>query len=143
MNKYIEQEYPDIVCGFVSSGTAKYPIIGETETTYICKDYKFYKPKKERDGVRVKPVEKMYHTNPCILRFEQPERLSPHAERYYAMWHDIVTDKPSDKYDVVVKKKGTNPLICGCVYIPACKLSRLKKYGESYEWAYVHEIEST
>lgn len=143
MKKYIEQTTPDIVCGFVRSSTAKYPIIGETETTYICKDYTFYKPKKERDGVRVKPTEKMYFTDPCILRFEQPERISPHAERYYAMWHDIVTDKPSDKHDVVVKKKGTNPLTCGCTYIPACKLARLKKYDESYEWAYVHEIEST
>lgn len=142
MKKYIEQTTPDIICGFVRSSTAKYPIIGETETTYICKDYTFYKPKKERDGVRVKPTEKMYFTDPCILRFEQPERISPHAERYYAMWHDIVTDKPSDKHDVVVKKKGTNPLTCGCTYIPACKLARLKKYDESYEWAYVHEIES-
>ena len=143
MKKYIEQTTPDIICGFVRSSTAKYPIIGETETTYICKDYTFYKPKKERDGVRVKPTEKMYFTDPCILRFEQPERISPHAERYYAMWHDLVTDRPSDKHDVVVKKKGTNPLTCGCTYVPACKLARLKKYDESYEWAYVHEIEST
>ena len=141
MQKYIEQTNPDIVCGFVGSSTYKYPVIGETETTYICKDYKFYKPKKERDGVRVKPTEKMYFTNPCILRFEQPERIPPHAERYYAMWHDCTTDKPSEKRDVLVKKKNVNPLTCGCVHIKASRLGSLRKYNESYEWAYVHELE--
>lgn len=57
------------------------------------------------------------------------------------MWHDIVTDKPSEKRDVLVKKKNVNPLVQGCVHIKASRLGSLRKYDESYEWAYVHELE--
>lgn len=57
------------------------------------------------------------------------------------VWHDLATDKPTEYRDVIVKHKGANSVTHRCNYILARRLGSLRKYDESYEWAYVHELE--
>lgn len=49
--KILEQHNP-----FVAGGIARYPVIRETKTQYICEHARFKKPAQEQDGCNVRAV---------------------------------------------------------------------------------------
>lgn len=66
----------------------------------------------------------------------------PILETITLTWHDLVTEIPMERKDVIVKHKRSNTVIQPCHYVLASRLDDLSRYSEDHEWAYVSEITS-
>lgn len=66
----------------------------------------------------------------------------PILETITLTWHDLATEIPTERKDVIVKQKGANTVTQRCHYVLASRLDDLSRYSGDYEWAYVREIAS-
>ena len=66
----------------------------------------------------------------------------PILETITLTWHDLATEVPTERKDVIVKHKGANTVTQRCHYVLASRLDDLSRYSEDHEWAYVSEITS-